>query len=43
MPNWVAVSVNVWMNTEQLKWEMDADRFEDYLSSIEAKQEMDRD
>jgi hypothetical protein len=39
----VEVSVNVWVNTEQAKWEMDADRFEDYVSSLEAKREMDRD
>jgi hypothetical protein len=31
------------MSIEQAKWEMDADRFEDYLSSLEAKMEMDRD
>ncbi len=31
------------MNTEQLRWEMDADRFEDYLSSLEAKMEREPD
>jgi hypothetical protein len=28
------------MTTEQVRFEMDADRFEDYLSSLEAKREM---
>ncbi len=31
------------MNTEQARREMDADRFADYLSSLEAKQEREPD
>ena len=31
------------MNTEQLRFEMDRDEFEAYLSSLEARREMDRD
>lgn len=31
------------MTAEQLRMEMDADEFEAYLSSLEARREMDRD
>jgi len=31
------------MSTEQARMEMDADRFEDYVSSLEAKREMEWD
>jgi hypothetical protein len=31
------------MSTEQLRYEMNADEFEAYLSSLEARGEMDRD
>ena len=34
---------NVRMDTRRLRWEMDADRFEDFLSSLEAKREMEVD
>lgn len=31
------------MSTEQARCEMDADRFEDFVSSLEAKREMEAD
>jgi hypothetical protein len=31
------------MNTEQLRYEMDADQFEEFLSNLESRREMERD
>ncbi len=31
------------MSTQEMRWEMDADRFEDFVHSLEAKREMEWD